>query len=101
VRAELFNPDRIDSLMPQVFIPASLRNLTSGETIVSVSGGTIRDVILEMEKRFPGFQERVCQDDRLRPEISVVIDSQLAVHGLRAAVASESEVHFVPTVAGG
>lgn len=87
--------------MPVVWIPALLRDLTGGTDQVTVPGATVRQVIEQIEKRFPGMQERLCDGDRLRPSIVVVVDGAVSRQRMRQVLADTSEVHFLPTIGGG
>jgi molybdopterin synthase sulfur carrier subunit len=87
--------------VPVVWIPALLRDLTGGTDQVTVPGATVRQVIEQIEKRFPGMQERLCDGDRLRPSIVVVVDGAVSRQRMRQVLADTSEVHFLPTIGGG
>ncbi len=87
--------------MPNVFIPAQLRDLTGGVTQVEAEGGTVREVIAALENRYPGLQARLCMGDQLSPGLQVSIDSTMSTQGLRAKVGPHSEVHFLPAFGGG
>ncbi len=87
--------------MPTVFIPASLRKHTGDVRSVVVSAGNVREVIEELEKKFPGIREKICEDGQLRKGVSVAVDSRVLSHGMLEKVSSDSEVHFVPSVSGG
>ena len=87
--------------MPEVWIPSLLRSLTDGQEQVQVPGETIREVIENLEARFPGIKERVCEDGRMRPGLAVAIDGVVGSDGMRQRVAEESEVHFVTAISGG
>ncbi len=87
--------------MPMVWIPPLLRELTGGREIVSVPGQTVRQVIEHMEATYPGIRARLCDGDRLRPSLSVVVDGAVSRRGLGHPLDETSEVHFVPAVSGG
>ena len=87
--------------MPIVGIPSLLRSLTGGEKSVQVEGGTVRQVIENLDKRYPGIQERLCDDDRLRPGIAVIVDGNTSSLKLRQRVQEASEIHFVISISGG
>ena len=87
--------------MPIVWIPALLRELTDGQDKVIVPGKTVRDVIARLEDRCPGIATRLCTDDRLQPNIAVVVDGVISCQGLRQALTETSEVHFIPAISGG
>jgi len=87
--------------LPVVGIPSLLRDLTGGEQSISVEGETVRQVVENLEKRFPGLQERLCDGDRLRPGIAVIVDGSSSVLKLRQRVQESSEIHFVISISGG
>ena len=87
--------------MPIVFIPALLRELTGGQTRVQVPGATVREVIENLEARYPGMHERLVEESRLRPNITVVVDGVPGAKRLRTPVGEDSEVHFIPSMSGG
>ncbi|MGH2353081.1 MAG: MoaD/ThiS family protein, partial [Chloroflexota bacterium] len=87
--------------MPTVWIPALMRDLTGGETTVTVPGASVRQVIENLEVVHPGIRSRLCQNDRLHPSINVAVDGVVTRLGLRQPVGETSEVHFLPAVSGG
>ncbi len=44
----------------KVRIPAPLRKLTKDQAIVEVEGASIEEIIVNLEKNYPGLKERVC-----------------------------------------
>lgn len=87
--------------MATVWIPPLLQDLTHGDTRLSVPGSTVREVVTELEQRYPGIAQRLCEDGRIRPGISVVVDSFVSTVGLRHRLTESSEIHFVPALSGG
>jgi molybdopterin synthase sulfur carrier subunit len=87
--------------MPVVGIPALLRDLTGGQRTLVVEGETVRQVIENLEARYPGIKPRLCDGERLQPAISVVVDGQTSYLKLRQPLRETSEVHFVLTISGG
>ena len=87
--------------MPRVFIPPLLRPLTEGAEDVEVAGSTVRQVIENLNARFPGIRERLCRDDDLQPGLAVAVDGQISSLGLLQRVQPTSEVHFLPAIGGG
>lgn len=87
--------------MPVVWIPALLRDLTGGEEKLNVQGETVRQVIANLDERYPGIEARLCEEGRLRPNIAVVVDGVASRQRLRQRVTEVSEVHFVPAISGG
>ena len=87
--------------MAVVWIPALLRDLTGGEAQVTVPGETVRQLIENLENAYPGIEERLCDEDRLRPNIAVVVDGEVSRQRLRHKLEETSEVHFLPAISGG
>jgi sulfur-carrier protein len=87
--------------MPTVYIPSLLQSLTGGKGQVEVPGSTVRDVIHNLEKSYPGVQERLVDHDQLRANISVAVDGEITPLGLLEGVGEDSEIHFVAAIKGG
>ena len=87
--------------MPVVWIPSLLQPLTDGQEKVPVPGETLRQVIENLEGRFPGIRNRLCEGDRLRPSMVAVVDGVVSRQGLRHRLEEGSEVHFLPAISGG
>jgi sulfur-carrier protein len=87
--------------MPVVWIPALLRELTGGEEKVEAPGETVRQVIEYLDERYPGIKERLCEEDRLRANMTVIVDGSASRQGMRQKLDETSEVHFLPAMSGG
>jgi sulfur-carrier protein len=87
--------------MAQVFIPALLREMAQGQERVEVPGSTVREVIDQLETRYPGIKARLCEGDQLRPNLAVIVDGEVSRLKLRQKLADHSEVHFLPALSGG
>ena len=87
--------------MPTIFIPASLRELTQGNASVVVAGSSVREAIESLEAQFPGVIERLCEGEKIRPNISVMVDGQMSHLRMREKLREGSEVHFVIAISGG
>ena len=87
--------------MPRIFIPVQLRELTGGEAEIDVGGATVREAVAALERRFPGFKQRVCQGEELAPNLQVSVDGIFTRRGLDARLQPASEVHFLPVFGGG
>lgn len=87
--------------MPVAFVPPLMRTLTNGVERVEVTGLNVRQVLEELELKFPGFRSRLCVGDELKPGISVAVDGHMSTLGLRQKVTADSEVHFLPAIGGG
>jgi len=87
--------------MPSVSIPALLQPLTGGCSSVEVEGATVRQVIENLERAFPGIREKLLDGGKLRRNLAVAIDGEIAPLGLLECVEPGSEIHFVAAVQGG
>jgi molybdopterin synthase sulfur carrier subunit len=87
--------------MATVFIPTMLQKLTGGVKQVRVEAATVRQVIDRLEELYPGIKPRLVENGRLRPNLAVSVDGEVARLGLLEKVGEDSEVHFVPAIGGG
>jgi len=87
--------------MPTFFIPSPIRNLTGGKASVVVSASSVREAIEALEAQYPGVKDRLCEEGRIRPYISVMVDGQISHLKLREKLREESEVHFLIVISGG
>jgi len=87
--------------LPVVWIPSLLRELTNGQKSLSINGDTVRQVIENLERKYPGIKGRLCDGDRLHASISIVVDGYTSTLKLRQPLHESSEVHFVISISGG
>lgn len=87
-----------------VRVPTTLRTLTAGEAEIAVEGGTVADVLDNLEGVHPGFKERILDDEgSLRRFVNVFVsdDDVRFLDGLGTAVPAGETLSIVPAVAGG
>ncbi len=87
--------------MATVIIPALLRKLTGGKDRTVATGATLKDIIDDLERQFPGFRERVVGNGDLAGSVAVALDGEIITGGLAEPVPPDCEVHFVPAIGGG
>jgi len=87
--------------MPTIFIPAPLRELTAGKVSVAVTGSSVREAIESLEAKYPGVRERLCEGEKVRPNISVMVNGEISHLRMREKLKADSEVHFVIAISGG
>lgn len=88
----------------KVRIPTQLRSLTSGSSEVTVEGGNIRDLLNNLESKYPGIGERLLDDSGdLRRFINVFVGQEdiRFLDGLDTPVKGDEEVSIIPAIAGG
>ncbi len=87
--------------MPVIWIPAQLRDLTGGLERVAVEAETVRQAIERLEQLYPGIRARLCEGDRLRENLSVLVDGVVSRQRLRQRLTATNEVHILPLISGG
>ena len=87
--------------MATVYIPSLMQNLTGGAQQVEIDGSTVRQIVERLEEAYPGIKERLVDDNRIKPNISVAIDGEVTPLGMLEKVGESSEVHFLPAIGGG
>ncbi len=78
-----------------------MRSLTDGAKVVDIEGATLRQVIEQLDQRFPGMKARLCQDDDIRPGLSVAVAGSVATLGMLQRTEPDVEIHFLPAIGGG
>ncbi|MBY0587646.1 MoaD/ThiS family protein [bacterium] len=87
--------------MPRVFLPAMWCVEDSTEVMFDLPGRTVAQLLDELGKRRPDLVDRFRDGDRLSASVSLAIDGDLAPRSLSTEVSPQSEVHFIPAIAGG
>ena len=73
----------------------ALRSHADGASEVQVEAGTIRELLTELARRYPGMAPQ------LERGVSVSIDGRIYTESLFEKIAPENEVVLLPRVAGG
>ncbi|GAA2878033.1 MoaD/ThiS family protein [Pseudonocardia halophobica] len=86
-----------------VSIPTILRTHTGGEKAVEAKGGTVAEVIDDLESRHAGLKDRLISDGKLHRFVNIYVDDEDVrfAGGLEAPVKETSTVTILPAVAGG
>ena len=87
--------------MPEIWVPPALQRLTGGRRRVQVVGATIRQVVNNLEKEYPGMKARLCEEEEIMPGIAVIVDGEDTALGMLQPVGENSEVHFLQAIGGG
>jgi molybdopterin synthase sulfur carrier subunit len=88
----------------KVQIPLPLRSLTGGLGEVEATGGSIREVMDDLEASYSGIRERLFGDDEEPSRfVSIFVGGQdiRLLEGLETAVAEGDVVTILPLAAGG
>ena len=85
----------------KVVVPSQLRGYTGGAKEVDAAGGTLRDVLADLDRQFPGFRFRVIDEqDRVRPHILIFVGGERC-EDVGATVAHDAEVFIAGALSGG
>ena len=87
--------------LANVFVPYNMRKLTGGKIQVQVPGKTLRELVENLEKQYPGMKEFIIEDDRLKPGLAAIVGEQPTRQGLMTKLEDDTEVHFLPAISGG
>lgn len=90
--------------MISIRIPTPLRNLSANKDEVAIEGATLRAALDDLEKRHPGFKERIMNEKgALRPYINIFHNDEDVRFGdgLDTALKDGDKLAIVPAIAGG
>lgn len=87
----------------EVRIPTILRNYTDGAKSVRGAGGTLAEVLGDLDGRHPGLRERLVDDGGLRRFVNVYLNDEDVrfLGGLDTPVSDGDTLTVLPAVAGG
>jgi molybdopterin converting factor small subunit len=87
-----------------VRIPTILRSYTGGASEVTAAGGTLAELLDDLEANHPGIRARVLDDNgEIRRFVNVYVgnDDVRFLDGLETALGDGTQVSIIPAVAGG
>jgi molybdopterin synthase sulfur carrier subunit len=86
-----------------VRIPTPLRTLTGGADEVTASGGTVREVIDDLEGKHPGMKERLLDEKGVRRFVNIYVGEEdiRFLDGLKTTLKAGDQISIVPAIAGG
>jgi MoaD family protein len=90
--------------MATVRIPTPLRKLTQGSEEVTAAGKTVGELIGDLEKKYPGIKERICDESgAVRRFVNIFVKDEdiRFLQNLDTPVKDSDEVSIVPAIAGG
>ena len=88
----------------QVRIPVQLRTLTNGEELVSASGKSVLEIIEDIERKYPGVKDRICEaDGKVRRFVNIFVNEEdiRFLDNLQTPISDADEVSIIPAIAGG
>ena len=87
--------------MPTIFVPSLMQKLCNGEQKLLIEGTNLRQVIDNLDLQYTGFKDRLVEDGKIKPNISVAVDGEITPLGMIQKVNTNSEIHFLPAISGG
>jgi molybdopterin synthase sulfur carrier subunit len=90
--------------MPTIRIPAPLRKLTNNQEEVPATGTSLGDILDELNKTYPGFGERILDEQgEIRRFVNIFVnDEDVRFLQERNTPVKETDViSIVPAIAGG
>ena len=87
--------------MIKVFLPYRTRKIFDLPVEVNAEGKNLRNLIEFLDKKYPGLKQELVDEEKLKPTISAVIDGRTTRLGLIQKLENVSEIHFLPSIAGG
>ena len=89
----------------KVLIPTPLRKLTQDQGVVEAEGATIRDLIENLEKAYPGIRDRLYAEGGkdLNRFVNIYVNEEdiRFLENADTALKTGDEVSIVPSIAGG
>lgn len=87
----------------KVRIPTPLRTLTTGKDEVEAKGTTVREIIDDLERKYPGLRERLCDEKGVRRFVNIYQNEEdiRFLDSLETVVKDGDSISIVPAIAGG
>jgi MoaD family protein len=87
----------------KVQIPTPMRQHTEGKTTVEVSGATVKAVLEDLGKQYPGLTSRLFDQGQLRRFINLFVNNEdiRYLSNLETPLKDGDELAIIPAVAGG
>lgn len=91
-------------MMVRVRVPTPLRKFTNGADEVKAQGNTVRVLVDDLENKFPGIKERICDETgKIRRFVNVYVngDDIRFLQNMETALKEGDAISIVPAIAGG
>ncbi|HEY8447108.1 MAG TPA: ubiquitin-like small modifier protein 1 [Thermomicrobiales bacterium] len=88
----------------RVIIPTPLRRFTDGQAQVNATGATVAEVLSDLDARFPGLKERICEPNgEIRRFVNVFVNGENVrkAQGAATPLKPGDEIGIIPAMAGG
>lgn len=91
-------------MMVRVRVPTPLRKFTNGADEVDAQGNNVRSLVEDLDQRFPGIKERICDESgKIRRFVNVYVngDDIRFLQNLETSLKEGDNISIVPAIAGG
>ncbi|MBI5573034.1 MAG: MoaD/ThiS family protein [Elusimicrobia bacterium] len=91
-------------MVVKIRIPTPLQKLTDGKSEVESSGKTVIQLIDELEKKYSGIKERLCDEKgNIRRFINIFVNEKdiRFLKGQKTKLKNGDEISIIPAIAGG
>lgn len=91
-------------MIVKIRIPTPLQKLTDGKAEVECSGKTVIELVNNLERKYPGTRERLCDEKGdIRRFINVFINEKdiRFLKGQKTKLKNGDEISIIPAIAGG
>ncbi len=88
----------------RVRMPTPLRKFTNGADEVNAQGQNVRALVEDLERKFPGIKERICDETgKIRRFVNVYVngDDIRFLQNLETSLKEGDNISIVPAIAGG
>ncbi|HEY7168160.1 MAG TPA: ubiquitin-like small modifier protein 1 [Candidatus Binatia bacterium] len=88
----------------KVRVPTPLRKYTQGADEVSAQGTSVKAIVEDLEKNYPGIKERLCDESgKVRRFVNVYVngDDIRFLQNLETNLKEGDAISIVPAIAGG
>jgi len=88
--------------MPKIKVRlfANFREFTKTSEL-EVEGDTVRDILEEICKKFPGFEKMLFSNGNLMPYVNIFLNGENIPDGLATFLKTNDEIAIFPPVSGG
>jgi molybdopterin synthase sulfur carrier subunit len=90
--------------MATIRIPAPLRKLTDNQEEVPATGSSLRDILKELNRTYPGFAERIVDEQgEIRRFVNIFLNDEDVrfLQEKETPVKDSDVISIVPAIAGG
>lgn len=85
----------------KVYIPSPLLSYTKQQNEVLASGGTVAELLLDLNRLYPGIRFRMIDEqDEIRPHMKVFVNGE-QIRDLETPLKTSDEVQILQALSGG